>query len=209
MGSLGCDDREAKTQDWEAYVQAAQVDGVLDDCNAIVDRALRDECLVFRVGQRAEAVGPRQSVVSCNETLDGTSREECVFWIVDSLGLTGGEARSICAEAGGLQRRCRGHAFQREATAILEADSVGGDVWAAHALLEHLAGDYFSRHVGTEEATRRWVVHVVDSVGMNDANAEADTDNTLFESCAQRMNDDVCLALKREWDRRKVVGDVR
>ena len=92
---------------------------------------------------------------------------------------------------------------------MLEADSVGGDIWAAHAMLEHLAGAYFSPKVGTEEATRRWVVHVVDSVGMKNENGKSDTDNTLFESCGQRMKDDVCLALKREWDRRKVVGDVQ
>ena len=92
---------------------------------------------------------------------------------------------------------------------MLEADSVGGDVWASHAVLEKLAGDYFTTHVGTEEATRRWVVHVVDTVWVENATGDSDTGNALFETCAQRMKDDVCSALEREWNRRKTVGNVR
>lgn len=148
LGLICC--RTAPPQDARRYLDAA-ASGRGEDCAAITDAALADECRSFAAWALAEGGDEEGARRACAALEPGPWRDECHFGLADRLELWGPPLRATCQETGAFQDACLAHALGREAQEVLRA-SPQGDEAAAFAQVEALAIELFGPTRGVARA---------------------------------------------------------
>ncbi|MCK6507025.1 hypothetical protein L6R53_27235 [Myxococcota bacterium] len=147
--------RPAPPADARRYVDAA-ASGRGEDCAALADPALADECRTFAAWARVDAGDEAGARAACADLAPGPWRDECHFGLADRLDAWGEPLRALCGQAGAFRDACLSHALGRRAQAVLGASPLGDEA-AAFAQVEALAVEVYgpSRGPGRARALTR------------------------------------------------------
>jgi hypothetical protein len=106
--------------DARAYAEAIKTPDphqALQLCERITDASMHGECTMFAARQLAASGG---DAVGVCDALQAGWQEVCLFEIIDSSGMRGGDAVASCQRTGSFKERCLAHALQREERPISE-----------------------------------------------------------------------------------------